>query len=150
MAHARVSPAANLQMSPKNAGTKLEEQFDEPVELPDFLRQLFELAEAVNHEGHFCIRLGRTTDTPRGRALHPTPSETRLVRLPVGIPTARLASAAAVALERAKAPASAHCSFRCILTSISNSAHPQSFGFRQTWLPCATQVFSMRACFPDR
>ena len=53
---ARVSPAANLQMSPKNAGTKLEEQFDE---LPDFLRQLFEFAEAVNHEGHFLAGFDR-------------------------------------------------------------------------------------------
>jgi hypothetical protein len=40
-------------------GTKLEEQFDEPVELPDFLRQLFELAEAVNHEGHFLAGFDR-------------------------------------------------------------------------------------------
>jgi hypothetical protein len=39
--------------------TKLEEQFDEPVELPDFLRQLFELAEAVNHEGHFLAGFDR-------------------------------------------------------------------------------------------
>ena len=53
------SPAAAIQMSARNAGTKLEEQFDEPVELPDFLRQLFELAEAVNHEGHFLAGFDR-------------------------------------------------------------------------------------------
>jgi hypothetical protein len=35
MAHARAHPPPAIQMSPKNAGTKLEEQFDEPVELPD-------------------------------------------------------------------------------------------------------------------
>jgi hypothetical protein len=59
MVHARAHPPPAIQMSPKNAGTKLEEQFDEPVELPDFLRQLFELAEAVNHEGHFLAGFDR-------------------------------------------------------------------------------------------
>jgi hypothetical protein len=33
--------------------------FGEAVELPDFLRQLFELAEAVNHEGHFLAGFDR-------------------------------------------------------------------------------------------
>jgi hypothetical protein len=59
--------------------------------------------------GHFrqdfaSICLGRTIDTARCRVVHPEAYRTRLVRLPVGIPTAGLASAAAVALERAEGP----------------------------------------------
>src|SRR5258708_16814960 len=56
----RSSPPPPLSRCPRRMlGTKSEEQFDEPVELPDFLRQLFELAEAVNHEGHFLAGFDR-------------------------------------------------------------------------------------------
>src|SRR5258708_8036681 len=54
-----VEQTGKLMTRRVRVGTKLEEQFDEPVELPDFLRQLFELAEAVNHKEHFLAGFDR-------------------------------------------------------------------------------------------